>query len=372
MTCEQTQAQLNALADGALPPLRAWQIRRHLAQCPACATAYAEIVQMSTEARAWRNAAPPAALAVRITLALPPQTARTENTAMILEHPQPVADPPRRFAARKARIALALAACLAVALAVTLWPSKQAPLPSAYADTVLAMQRVRSVAWTQTSTNHYSDDSQEIHEVVQYWVRRDPPAIATLELPDPTTHSIRGGYRRLQDAHGARLTQLDGGETWLRPLCTPIAEEVRVTLDSLTSLGTMKNIPLMGNHLILVTTQTPWIQKQVSLNGYTLLRFREDLIATFPTLPGGAIRNRTVMHFTVWVDPETHRVQRTEWQSTTPKLGRSEVVNDHFVYDQPAPAGVFDDATYSAARLHAPVTTPKSQSQSHPLTTRKP
>lgn len=349
MTCKQCEMQLNALADGALPPLRAWPIRRHLAQCPACAKAYAEIVQMGSEARAWRTAAPPAALAVRITLALPPQTTRRENAAMILERPQPVAVPPRRIAARKARIALALAACLAIVLAVTLWPSKQASLPAAYADTVLAMQRVRSVAWTQTVTNDNPDGSQGIHQVEQTWVRRDPPAIATLAPPDPSTHGISGGYRTLKDAHGSRRTKLNGGETQLRPLRTPIAEQVQDTLADLTSFSALSSSPLTSSGVVLATTQTPWIQEQVVLNGHTLLRFRKELTAVFPTLPGEAVQGRTVTHLALWVDPLTHRVLRTEWQFVGSKIGRLDSVQDRFVYDRPAPAGVFDEAAYSAA-----------------------
>ncbi len=348
MTCEQSQTELNALADGALPPLRAWRVRRHLVHCRACATAYAEIVQMGTEARAWRNAAPPAALAARIANALPPQTARMENTAMILERPQHVAIPPRRIAARKARIALALAACLAIVLAVTLWPSKQASLPAAYADTVLAMQRVRSVAWTQTVTNSNPDGSQGIHQVEQTWVRRDPPAIATLVPPDPSTHGISGGYRTLKDAHGSHRTKLSGGETQSRPLRTPIAEQVQIALDSLASFNAQENSPLFSNGVPVAYTHTPWQQERVTREGQTLLRFRQDITATFPVQPHEVMQGRTVTHLTLWIDPATHRVQRTEWHLVGSKIGRLDSVQDRFVYDQPAPANVFDEAAYSA------------------------
>ncbi len=360
MTCEQTQAQLNALADGALPPLRAWPIRRHLAQCPGCARAYAQIVQLGADARAWHNAAPPAALAVRITLALPPQTARIENAAMILERPQPVAAAPRRFVTRKARIALALAACLAVVLAFTLWPSKQAPLP-AYADTVLAMQRVRTAAWTNTNTVYKADGSIEAHQILKTWVRRDPPAIAYL-MP-PYSQDLGGGYRELLDAQGLHRTNLDDGQTGLGPLRKPIAEEVRDKLSGLTANNTVKGFPLKIGGSATLIHQTPWTQERAALNGHTLLRFGKDMTVMLTGIPSLAMKGPIVMHlhYTLWVEPETHRLQREEWQYTFPKFGRSDDVNDHFVYDQPAPAGVFDDATYSAARLHAPVAAPSLQ-----------
>ncbi len=355
MTCEQTQTELNALADGALPPLRAWRVRRHLAQCRDCAAAYAEIVQLGTEARAWRNAAPPAALQSRIALALPLQTARMEATPMILEHPQPVAVPPRRFVARKARIALALAACLAVVLAVTLWPSKQAPLPPAYADTVLAMQRVRSVAWTQTITVYNPDGSTQMHQVRQVWVRRDPPAIATVVPPDPTTQSISGGYWELLDAQGSHRTNMDDGKTIIRPLQKPIADEVRDTLKGLTSFNAQKNNPLFKDGSFVVSNQTPWKQEQVTLNSQALLRFRKDITATFPVGAIHRIQEPLIFHKTVWVDPQTQRVQQGEWQVRNSKVGGFDVNTYHFVYDQPTPAGVFDNATYSATRLYVPM-----------------
>ncbi len=364
MTCEQCERQLNALADGALPPLRAWPVRRHLVHCPACATAYAEIMQMGSEARAWRNAAPPAALTIRITLALPPQTARLENTAMILERPQPAAIPPRRFVTRKARTALALAACLVVVLAFTLWPSKQAPLPAAYADTVLAMQRVHSIAWTQTVTNYKPDGSQGIHQVEQTWVRRDPPAIATLVLPDPSTHGISGGYRTLKDARGSRRTKLSGGETQLRPLRTPIAEQVRDTLASLTSFSALSSSPLTSNGVPVAYTHTPWQQEPVTREGQTLLRFRQDIAATFPVQPHEAMRGPAVLHITVWVNPQTHRVYRREVQLAIPTFGRLDVIAEHIVYDQPAPAGVFDIAASSASSPQSQVSVPAPPQES--------
>lgn len=372
MTCEHSQTQLTLLADGALPPIQTWHVRRHLAQCHACAAEFAQIVQLGAEACAWRDVAPPTALAVRIANALPPQTARMENTAMILERPQPVAVPPCRFVTRKARIALALAACLALVLAVTLWPTKQVPLPPAYADTVLAMQRIRTAAWTQTNTVYKADGSIEVHQIVKTWVRRDPPAIAYLVPPDPKDLGIGGGYRELLDAQGLHRTNLDDGQTGLGPLRKPIAEEVRDKLDGLTANNVVKGLPVKNVGSTILTHQTPWTQERAALNDHTLLRFRKDMTVIFPGLPGPAMKGPIVIHYTLWVEPETHRLQREEWQYTQPKFGGVTSVLDHFVYDQPAPAGVFDDATYSAARLHAPVAAPSLQGHNVPAKTRKP
>ncbi len=372
MTCEQTQAQLNALADGALPPVQAWRMRRHLAQCRDCAQVFAEIVQMGAEARAWRDSAPPAALQSRIALALPPQTARLENTAMILERPLPIADPPHRFRTRKVRVALALAACLASVLTLALWPNKQTNLPAAYADTVLAMQRVRTAAWTKTDTVYKADGSIEYHLVAQTWVRRDPPAIAYLVPPDPKAPDIGGGYRELLDAQGLHRTNLDDGQTGLGPLRKPIAEEVRDKLSGLTVNNAAKGLPVKNVGSTILTHQTPWTQERTALSGHTLLRFRKDMTVIFPSLPGPAMKGPIVIHYTLWVEPETHRLQREEWQYTLPKFGGVTSVLDHFVYDQPAPAGVFDDATYSAASLHVPMAAPSLQGHSHPIATRKP
>lgn len=353
MTCKQCEQHLNAFADNALPRLQAGRVRHHLARCPACAAALAEIVQIGAEARAWRDAAPSAALQGRILAALPPQTDRKESAAMRVEHPVFSARPPRRFVTRKVRIALALTACLAVVLAVTLWPSKQAPLPSAYADTVLAMQRVRTAAWTNTNTVYKADGSIAAHQILKTWVRRDPPAIAYLMPPYPLDlgGGIGGGYRALLNAQGLHQTNLDDGKTITEPLQKPIAEEVRDKLSSLTANNAAKGTPMKIGGSATLIHQTPWTQERAALNGHILLRFGKDMTVMLTGIPDLAMKSPIVMHlyYTLWVEPETHRVQREEWQSTIPKFGRSDDVNDHFVYDQPAPAGVFDAAAYPAA-----------------------
>ncbi len=139
MTCKQCETQLNALADGALPSLRAGPVRCHLAQCRDCAKAYAEIVQLGNEARSWRAAVPPAALAVRIALALPPQTARMENTTMISE--RPLARPKQTAP----RLVFAAALCLAALALFALWPGSPGRPALAYADVVRAMQQVQTL-----------------------------------------------------------------------------------------------------------------------------------------------------------------------------------------------------------------------------------
>jgi len=40
MKCEQVTSQLSAYMDGELPPQQAEEVRRHLAECPACAEEY--------------------------------------------------------------------------------------------------------------------------------------------------------------------------------------------------------------------------------------------------------------------------------------------------------------------------------------------
>jgi len=77
---------------------------------------------------------------------------------------------------------------------------------------------------------------------------------------------------------------------------------------------------------------------------FNLLRFRKDIAAVFSGLPGSAGKGRIVLRRALWVNPETHRRQHTEWQRTVSEGGRVDSVLEHFEYDQPAPAGVFDDA----------------------------
>lgn len=372
MTCEQSRWQLNALADGALPPFQAWQVRRHLAQCAACAADFTQIVQLSTDARAWRDSAPPAALAARIASALPPQTARLENTAMILERPLPIADPPHRFRTRKVRVALALGVCLASVLTLALWPNKQTNLPAAYADTVLAMQRVHSAAWTETSTNYNPDGRVALHFTRQYWVRRDPPAIATVVPPDPTMHSGDASSQTLENAHGSWSRNLDSGEIQTRPLRTPIAEEVQASLDNQTLLSTPKTNPLGIFGASAKFTYTSRKQELVTLEGQVLLRFRQEITTTFPIQPHRFLQGTVNLRATLWVDARTHRVQRREEQLSSSRGGGYYSVLNNFKYDQPAPPGVFDEAAFHAASHINAENTPTAQGTGSHTTAIKP
>ncbi len=58
MICETIQSRLTALRDGELPPEAFAEAERHLAACPACAQAQADLASMLEMAAAWTVDAP--------------------------------------------------------------------------------------------------------------------------------------------------------------------------------------------------------------------------------------------------------------------------------------------------------------------------
>lgn len=356
MTCEQTQPELNALADGALPPLRAWPVRRHLVQCPGCAREYAQIMQLGADARAWRNAAPPAALAVRITSALPPQTAPRENTAMIWERPQPVAIPPRRIAARKARTALALAACLALVLAVTLWPSSPGRPTVALADVKRAVDQVNTVTATYTTTR-YLPGGTPLTEVTYNWIRRYPPAIASVPAPSLSKpqNLIQMNFcqQSLWDTRGEFVHYIAPARgpvtmniNYLVDLGAPLKpSRMRENLDAF--LSPSRTNPHNGIEI------TPPQSEPARLEGRQVLRLVRHV--SYTNKPEDILFTETY-----YVDPITLRPIRIEFQGITAKTRKpysTSVVTD-FRYNVMPPSGVFDWSPPKGSRVDVTYRTP--------------
>ncbi len=68
MNCELVQSQLTSLLDGELPPNSAAEVEHHLANCPGCAQAQADLRAVSEMASAWKMDAPD--ISARVMLAV--------------------------------------------------------------------------------------------------------------------------------------------------------------------------------------------------------------------------------------------------------------------------------------------------------------
>lgn len=341
MTCEQCERQLNALADGALPPLRAWQIRRHLAQCPACARAYAEIVQIGSEARAWRTTAPPAALAVRIALALPPQTSRMENTAMILERPLAR---PRRTAPRLIFAAVLCAAALAL---LALWPGSPGRPNVALADVERAVDQVNTVTATCATTRYVTAD-MPVTEVTHNWIRRNPPAIASVPAPSLSKPQnliqTNMSQQNLWDERGEFTHEIAGTQMSMNidymidtgARLTP--SRMRGTLEALLNPSRTKS----QNGIEV----TPAQSEPARLEGHQVLRLVRHV--SYANKPEDILFTETY-----YIDPITLRPIRIEFQGITAKTRKpySTSVVTNFRYNAIPPSGVFDWSPPKGSRV---------------------
>jgi len=74
MTCEIMQSQLTALADGELAPETAAEVRLHLAACPGCAQAHADITAVQEMAAAWAVDAPDISARIQAAIAADDQS----------------------------------------------------------------------------------------------------------------------------------------------------------------------------------------------------------------------------------------------------------------------------------------------------------
>lgn len=108
MTCDAIQSRLTALLDGELPPETASEMERHLAACPECAQALAELAAIGELADAWPMDVPDITERVLQAVALDDQSLlldemrylraemqelRTEVAALRRQLPRPAAPP---------------------------------------------------------------------------------------------------------------------------------------------------------------------------------------------------------------------------------------------------------------------------------------
>ncbi len=350
MTCDQTQPLLEAFTDGELGWGKARRVRRHLAECPACAAELAEVRQLDARVRAWRDVPAPAGLQGRV--------------AAALASAPPASVPRRPVAIRRVGVGLA---CLAVTLAAFFWlvPGQPGRPAFAFADVEQAMQQVQTLSWV--STSYYTDRRgnkisgyvglrgnkvSTTEQVVHTWLRRRPAAIGTL--------AQRNGWRILTDKRGGLVRTGDGHYQTLeanrfteKDAADQVEHEIRRMTQSPDaspkSGGTSSGTAITGyksghaESSQFHSTSMPVHEHQVVLNGHVQVLFTRDANIIFTTYPAPF----KVVHIkkSVWADSATHRITQIEIQNSGGGLGpnvRAVVVYNHFLYNQSPPPGTFD------------------------------
>jgi anti-sigma factor RsiW len=337
MTCTQTQTLLDAYADAELGHIAAFRVRRHLAGCADCAAQLAGIQRLNTSVQAWRDVLAPAGLEHRIAAALPP----------IFLAPTKTRD---RRIARRAAVGLA---GVAVATAAGFWllPGHPAQPTLAYADVQRAMQQVQIVSWKShrivTDANwHPLRNQKSAGSYSVTWLRRDPAAIATIGQPH--------GYISLSDGRGNMEHTAQGNYVMYPPNhVVGLAEDIERQIKALTE----EPAPVSPTSTPKFRSKfTKFQQQSVLLGGQECILFTFDGEAVTSAIVS---QGRTMFpqthyftHRSLWVDPATHLVTRTElrqWvhydytgkQFDQPNQRMISVDSD-FRYNQAPPPGVFD------------------------------
>jgi hypothetical protein len=350
MTCEETQSQLDAYADGELGWGAALRVRHHLVGCGGCASELTQIRQLDNRIRGWRDVPIPIAFRSRIAAAHPPISSAASQR-------QP-------FPTRRAVVGLA---GLAAVASVFLWllPGQPGRPAIALADVEQAMQQVETLSWLKSSyyTDQYGNKTDQYGNKAKIegtspsyytWLRRKPAAIASI-------YKSRG-WRELTDKRGEIFQQTaDNYQKYgigaFRE--KDMSKRVDVLIKRMTQLPTDKmGLKSSGNTIISYTgnprhavsspfhiLRMPVQERQIEVNGriQTLFTRVEDMTVATSIYPAPF----NVIHIKqqIWADPITHRIAQVEIENSGGGLGpnlHSFVLFSDFHYNETPPPGVFD------------------------------
>ena len=322
MTCDQTQPLLDAFADRELGWGTAGRVRRHLAVCPACAAELAEARLLESRVRAWRDVPAPAGLQSRIVAALPAA---------------PPASAPRRPVMAR-RIAVGFAG-VAAASAVFFWltPGQPGRPTIALADVDQAMASVKTMTETDDNTIFDKDGKIVSHLIEQQWIRRNPPAIARVNLSKSSNPREQKYKQVLEDERGQMTIMPDGSYSFI--------DDSPENLKSIPSyIGWSVQTLFFMAELDRNTGKQGLIQgEETNLNGQPALKFDRTWHTHNPTPED--------LHTIIWLDPKTRRVIRTDGQVITNGKLVSRGSSTHFRYDETPPPGIFDIVPPPGAKI---------------------
>ncbi len=310
--------QFTALASGELGRWRTARLQRHIAQCSTCRTEWEATRDLWSLAQTLQSDVVPDSLRARIAERL---------TALISpELPSTSERTPNRAGAWRWGAALA-GAGLTLAVAVTmLLPGRS---NFAFADVAQAMQKVGAIRFSLSAFNVETDGRQEPMGKTTFWVR-----------PHPLTIAHREGQRRFVE-DGLRAWSIDTKTGAVTTEPNPMRTE---GLDMILAPRTPLSAMVQRNTGATSEFPShPWTVRRVTLEGREVVQFRR----TSEAATDDKTITREEMEQTVWVDPKTRLVVRSEGTETFRQadgqpaaIGR--VVLDGFHYNEAPPAGAFD------------------------------
>ncbi len=340
MTCTQSQTRLDAYADGELNFWQTFRVRRHLAGCDACTAQLADIHRLNASVHAWCAVSTPAALEGRIAAMLPP----TVSSPTLPPRPRPITQ----------RAALGFAG-VAAASAAGFWllPGHPAQPTLAFADVQRAMAKVQIVSWKSHTIVtdakwHPFRNQKPAGSYSVTWLRRDPPAIATIGQP--------GGSISLTDGRGNLEHTAQGNYVTYPPnhvVGIGLAKDIKSQIKALTEEPVLVSPTSTPN---FHSKFTNFQQQSVLLGGQNriLFTFDGEVVISAIVSHGRAVfpQAHYFTHRSTWVDPATHLVARTElrqWehydyvgkQFDQPNQRMISIESD-FHYNRAPPPGVFD------------------------------
>ena len=322
MICQHAELQLNALADRELPPWQALRVRRHLAACPACAAEYADIRRLGASVQAWRDVPAPPALGPRILAALPPSAAFQTNR--------------RAFPIRPAAVGLAGVAA-AVAAAFWFLPGQPGQPTIAFADVVKAMANVKTRSSVEDTTYFDQNGKVVLHLLERQWIRRNPPAIATINLLKPAQPGETHGEEVLEDGRGLMAVMPDGGYSLSSP-----GQDVAKSISGYIELSTQTLLVMAQGDARYGKNGLIQGEKTI-LNGRLALKFEDTLHIQRPTPEDE--------HTIVWIDQKTRRLVRLTGETRVNGKVTMSGSSTDFHYDETPPPGVFDIVPPLGARV---------------------
>ena len=299
---------ISDLVDGALPPLAAWRVRRHVRQCASCAAELVAERRLQSAARALYGDAVPAAF-----VALPV-----------------VSPAPNRRAGVIAAFALAgvtLFGSLLFSLTLIARPG------AAFAQVVQAMGAISTVRYTVKNSVYDALKRQTIYYGGDDAVRWEPPAIRNDTGPDEYRVETPQGVLRVRKAgHPLRVVY---------QVTLPHEDEYKADGNPETRIRRILREELLTPHIPPEGAKkgpVHWVESREAVKGRLLLRFQIGMGAG--KTERGERLTRPGYREVLWADPDTHRLVRVLREYYD---GKSHWVMDwtNFRYNESLPDALF-------------------------------
>lgn len=302
---------LSDLLDGALPAATRWRVRRHLARCSQCRNhllaekRWCEQLRHDTVA-----VTAPVSLRISVLTFLAGRWRR-----------------PRVSAATASR-ATACAALLLAAFVLVRGLGR--PLP-AFAQVERAMRQVESAQWIEHHTTYDAGKHAARRFTIGYAARLNPPALRT---------DYGNGFVELLD--GRRLTGWQSGDraVYQMPGRRPGFDALSFTRSGLLERPADALRKTIMETLLAPTIgpggppQQGWQGRKEMQNGRLLARFDSGIGPGGRGVAEGGRLRRPGYRRTIWADPQTRRVVRTQSEYYDGQQ-HNVVIGTDFRYDEP-------------------------------------